>query len=166
MAWRQPGGKPLSEPMMARLPTHICVTCVTRPQWVNSCLLIRGPFKNAHELLNLRALKFSSVNKIHIFQCMSKISCVEFQRVSGLGMCHWYVWLDLNITFCPLTKQLEIAAKAVSRASAVPIASLWYILMEKLAFLTGRMGAGVSEGQHSYRIKGTQEYVERALEWF
>ena len=33
MAWRRPGDKPLSEPMMARLLTHICVT---RPQWVNS----------------------------------------------------------------------------------------------------------------------------------
>ena len=32
MAWRRPGDKPLSEPMMVRLPTH---TCVTRPQWVN-----------------------------------------------------------------------------------------------------------------------------------
>ena len=31
MAWRQPGDKPLSEPMMVRLATHICVT---RPQWV------------------------------------------------------------------------------------------------------------------------------------
>ena len=32
MAWRRPGDKPLSEPMMTSLPTHICVT---RPQWVN-----------------------------------------------------------------------------------------------------------------------------------
>ena len=32
MAWRQPGGKPLSEPMMVKLLTHMCVT---RPQWVN-----------------------------------------------------------------------------------------------------------------------------------
>ena len=32
MAWRRPGDKPLSGPMMFRLPTHICVT---RPQWVN-----------------------------------------------------------------------------------------------------------------------------------
>ena len=31
MAWRRPGDKPLSEPMMVSLPTHICVT---RPQWV------------------------------------------------------------------------------------------------------------------------------------
>ena len=32
IAWRRPGDKPLSEPMMVSLPTHICVT---RPQWVN-----------------------------------------------------------------------------------------------------------------------------------
>ena len=31
MAWRQIGDKPLSEPMMVNLLTHICVT---RPQWV------------------------------------------------------------------------------------------------------------------------------------
>ena len=31
MAWRRSGDKPLSEPVMVRLPTHICVT---RPQWV------------------------------------------------------------------------------------------------------------------------------------
>ena len=30
MVWRRPGDKPLSEPMMVRLTTHICVT---RPQW-------------------------------------------------------------------------------------------------------------------------------------
>ena len=33
MAWRRPGDKPLSEPMMVVLPTHICVT---RPHWVKT----------------------------------------------------------------------------------------------------------------------------------
>ena len=33
MAWRRSGDKPLSEPMMISLLTHICVT---RSQWVNS----------------------------------------------------------------------------------------------------------------------------------
>ena len=37
MAWRRPGDKPLSEPMMVSLPTHICVT---RPQWVKACVMI------------------------------------------------------------------------------------------------------------------------------
>ena len=40
MAWRRPGDKPLSEPMMVRLPTHICVT---RPQWAKpACELGHG----------------------------------------------------------------------------------------------------------------------------
>ena len=49
MAWRRPGDKPLSEPMMVSLLTHICVT---RPQWVNvkapltvQTLLIVSSFK-------------------------------------------------------------------------------------------------------------------------
>ena len=33
MAWRRPGDKPLSEPMIFSLLTHICVT---RPEWVNT----------------------------------------------------------------------------------------------------------------------------------
>ena len=35
MTWRRPGDKPLSEPMMVSLPTHICVA---RPQWVKFSL--------------------------------------------------------------------------------------------------------------------------------
>ena len=36
MAWCRPGNKPLSEPMLIILLTHICVD---RPQWVNSLRL-------------------------------------------------------------------------------------------------------------------------------
>ena len=41
MAWCRPGKKPLSEPMMVGLPTHICVT---RPQWVKSSELFSITF--------------------------------------------------------------------------------------------------------------------------
>ena len=37
LAWRRSGDKPLSEPMMISLPTHICVT---RPQWVNKLIYL------------------------------------------------------------------------------------------------------------------------------
>ena len=37
MAWRRPGDKSLSEPMMVSFLTHICVT---RPQWVNQSVQI------------------------------------------------------------------------------------------------------------------------------
>ena len=40
-----------------------------------------GRLKNAYELLNLTALKISMLYKNHIFQCMGKIFCVEFQKV-------------------------------------------------------------------------------------
>ena len=37
MAWRRPGDKPLSEPMMVSLLPHLCVA---RPQWVKFCFRI------------------------------------------------------------------------------------------------------------------------------
>ena len=37
MAWRRLGDRPLSEPIMVSLPTHICAI---RPQWVNNFLLL------------------------------------------------------------------------------------------------------------------------------
>ena len=39
-----------------------------------------GGVKNIYELIIIKALKYSSQGKIHIFQCMGKIFCVEFQR--------------------------------------------------------------------------------------
>ena len=61
-----------------------------------------GGFKNTLELLNLRALKISPVNKIHIFQCLDKIFCVEFQRYplkfhKNILPKHWKMWLLYNI---------------------------------------------------------------------
>ena len=41
MAWRRSGDKPLSEPMVVSLLTHICIT---RPQWVKTLPQVReGP---------------------------------------------------------------------------------------------------------------------------
>ena len=52
MAWRRPGDKPLYEPMMFRLPTHICVT---RPQWVN--IILRRTFFDVSRFLYINSLK-------------------------------------------------------------------------------------------------------------
>ena len=40
MAWRRPGDKPLSEPVMVTSLTHVYVT---RPQWVNNNINYKGP---------------------------------------------------------------------------------------------------------------------------
>ena len=55
MAWRPPGDKPLSEPMIVRLPMHICVT---RPQWVNTL----WPRQNGHHFAD-DTFKHTFLNK-------------------------------------------------------------------------------------------------------
>ena len=49
MAWRPLGGKPLSEPMMVSLLTHICVT---RPQWAKyvKCCTSYGRHDNVESI--------------------------------------------------------------------------------------------------------------------
>ena len=56
LAWRRSGDKPLSEPMMVSLLTHICVT---RPQWVNSLALGRCG-------LYLEWVSFKLISRIYI----------------------------------------------------------------------------------------------------
>ena len=63
MAWRRPGDKPLSEPMMICLLTHICVT---RPQWVNKFgFLVGRPMSSMTGIWQTRLKGISSpFNKI------------------------------------------------------------------------------------------------------
>ena len=76
MAWRQPGDKSLSEPMMVSLLTHICVT---RPQWVNS-----SPWDKMDAILQMT---FSNV-----FYWM-KIYELQLQF-------HWSLFLEVELTIC------------------------------------------------------------------
>ena len=64
--------------------------------WYFPCLISDtaesgDPFKNAYDLLHLRALKFSHLNKMHIFQCMGEIFCVEVQREIPHKISHPYI---------------------------------------------------------------------------
>ena len=61
MAWRRPGDKPLSGPMMVRLLTHICVT---QPQWVKG----HGKNKEFYEGFLLDTLHESSKDLIAYFE--------------------------------------------------------------------------------------------------
>ena len=58
MAWRLSGDKPLSEPMMVGLPTHICVT---RPQWVKDYFVLR-----LVKLLLLYCRRSVGIRRFHI----------------------------------------------------------------------------------------------------
>ena len=69
MAWRRPGDKPLSEPMMFSLSTHICVTL---PQWVNSTCNIPGDNDSLYCLyyyqLTCKVL-INNVSKVLTWRC-------------------------------------------------------------------------------------------------
>ena len=62
MAWRRPGDKPLSEPMVVNLLTHICVT---RPQWVNCNTKERCKYKTGNILRIWRVLPIVFVFDFH-----------------------------------------------------------------------------------------------------
>ena len=69
MAWRRPGDKPLSEPMVVSLPTHICVA---RPQWVNiAATSPRGQY--VEWTVQSSYQRFSNLRAIYIdFSCSDK----------------------------------------------------------------------------------------------
>ena len=55
MAWCRSGDKPLSQPMMGSLLTHICVT---RPQWFNPDNSKHGYKKNIPSIFEIMTLSF------------------------------------------------------------------------------------------------------------
>ena len=80
VAWCRPGDKPLSEPMMLRLPTHICVTW---PQWVK---VISGTVFAIYMFLCVCVLKIIMI-KIGVVLFTRKIS---FETLSLLlAICKW-----------------------------------------------------------------------------
>ena len=60
MVWHRPGAKPLSEPMMVSLLTHICVT---PPQWVNgvNAILLRPLDGLLSYLVHILLMKVSGI---------------------------------------------------------------------------------------------------------
>ena len=67
MAWRRSGDKPLSEPMMVSLLTHICVA---RPQWVKSCLqhIAKGLQLPQPQMISIPSIQYHNqlLCKIHV----------------------------------------------------------------------------------------------------
>ena len=69
MAWRRSGDKPLSEPMMVSLPTHICGT---RPEWVKLGEILQTTyiftywFERAFSWVMLRLCHCKCINSKHM----------------------------------------------------------------------------------------------------
>ena len=67
MAWRRSGDKPLSEPMMVSLLTHICVT---RPQWVNP---LRAIFFRENINIYLHFMSVLHTNKTQVVEIPPRV---------------------------------------------------------------------------------------------
>ena len=96
MAWCRPGDKPLSEPMMVSLLTHICVT---RPQWVNDTISynmtnwLKRFVLNSLFLYTAISIVYSLVIHIHIWDRLWLLNCWWFMFYSHSGRRYstrWY----------------------------------------------------------------------------
>ena len=115
MAWRRPGDKPLSEPMMINLLTHICVT---RPQWVNviavmhviaifitSMIIMSVIISQSHKYYNVHQhnipayevlqKKVSSPFQIFIIMCQNHNYSVSYSSLP------WLPWICLVTSMIP-----------------------------------------------------------------
>ena len=73
MAWRRPGDKPLSEPVMVGLLTHICVT---RPQWVKRAdtYNVTKTFERISKIFNAISTEcINGVKEIHFRYHINKV---------------------------------------------------------------------------------------------
>ena len=97
MAWRRPGDKPLSEPMMVILSTHICVTW---PQWVKGygpsvstrCFLLTSHYSDA--IMGMIASQITSLTIVYS-TLYSGADKTKHQNSASLafvwGIHHWPV---------------------------------------------------------------------------
>ena len=79
MAWRRPGDKTLSEPMLVFEPTH---KCVTRPQWLNKWQYIDISWISVTFISDSRLCNTSARvrhSKLNVFRSLFCITCNFFK---------------------------------------------------------------------------------------
>ena len=110
MAWWRPSDKPLSEPMMVKLLTHICVT---RPQWVEFVLFF---FRS---IIDLSLICFEWIQQV--CQCpvnflksinLNNLSLrLTVTRVDLLGFADIFLWRLASCLEVVITTKDEDLAK-------------------------------------------------------
>ena len=101
MAWRRPGAKPLSEPMVIRSPTQIFLT---RPQWVNKylvrmCCWILNPISFYSLATGKKWIDSLATEKMNIFfssSIMYDKSCTVRQQVICWSIVYPDLWHYIN----------------------------------------------------------------------
>ena len=96
MAWRRSGDKPLSEPMMVRLPTHICIT---RPQWAKFHYTwkilhstVRWVFSKMGSVAIVTISEVDSIEKVTIACIFGQmgVDCINLTQRSNPTSAQWW----------------------------------------------------------------------------
>ena len=105
MAWHWSGDKPLSEPMMVSLLTHICVT---RPQWVKGLSYTIIPINQYKTIHRVYWIICPFANKVDIcywayWKKIYVVSTIEFVLHQW-----WYHKPSINQQYCCATISFRI----------------------------------------------------------
>ena len=92
MAWRRPGDKPLPEPMMNSLLTHICVA---RPQWVNQ--LVGAGYSWRCRSISYLLMPCLLMSKVHEKPCHWRISpCTQWPPYWQTTISSAFSWMKMT----------------------------------------------------------------------
>ena len=109
MAWRHPGDKAFSEPMVIRLLTHICVT---RPQWVNAgdlydisilpyqCMTSTVKIWRSHDHVIIYDENPYNAKKKTIFKLIEGPRARTKKIQKSIILCHWFKILRAGCHIC------------------------------------------------------------------
>ena len=115
MAWCRPGDKPLAEPMMVSLTTHICVT---RPQWVkiihyidrycSKSILVPALYSDWHPMLLFESSLSSAFWNVLSYSVIRAYSVSDFEKCTTLF--HYFsllCYLELRNNIQDIIKEKE-----------------------------------------------------------
>ena len=94
-AWRRPVYKPLSEPILLSLPTHICVT---PPQWVNGVVL-----RVTKVLLRGDWWRQICVQRLLVSNILITILIFTLVKTNRYAL-YWLAWCESSYGFCYIYK--------------------------------------------------------------
>ena len=94
MAWRCPGDKPLSETMMVRLPTHICIT---QPQWVATCVQSTREKEKKIEFIVVTSHEYKGISNHQLLNCLLNSL---FRLTKEIIITALHYWTFLRIINC------------------------------------------------------------------
>ena len=138
MAWRQPGDKPLSEPMMVSLLTYICVT---RPQWVNNADCSLTLYMQNEKTLFHFWTKFSYNYHLGVLAILAKSAKSKQKWVRKIFKATYWLWkipstfkLMLEVKWNKILTRLDFCKFDCWPSDLIPCKSLGHRIFKTVTF--------------------------------